>query len=153
CASLLAAAALAASALAGSRSARALPAAVTIGIDASANRHPIDPRIYGVAYATPEQLQELNAPLNRYGGHKASRDNWQLNADNRGQDWYFESIAEPSAAPGERGDRIVTDSRAGGAQPMLTIPTIGWVAKVAPDRGKLSSFSIRKYGAQSGNDW
>jgi hypothetical protein len=36
---------------------------------------------------------------------------------------------------------------------MLTIPTIGWVAKLGPNRGKLASFSIAKYGPQKANDW
>ena len=36
---------------------------------------------------------------------------------------------------------------------MLTIPTIDWVAKVGPNRSKLASFSIAKYGAQTGTDW
>ena len=36
---------------------------------------------------------------------------------------------------------------------MLTIPMIGWVAKLGPNRSKLASFSIAKYGAQTGNDW
>ena len=36
---------------------------------------------------------------------------------------------------------------------MLTIPTVGWVAKLGPNRGKLAGFSIAKYGAQKENDW
>jgi hypothetical protein len=36
---------------------------------------------------------------------------------------------------------------------MLTVPTIGWVARVGAGRSKLASFSIAKYGAQTGNDW
>src|SRR5262245_52558336 len=70
---------------------------VTISVDANANRRAIDPRIYGVAHASSAALAELNAPLNRNGGNNTSRYNWQLNCDNRGQDWYFESIPESSA--------------------------------------------------------
>jgi hypothetical protein len=127
--------------------------AVTIGVDAAANRRPIDPNVYGVAHATAAQLADLNAPLHRNGGNNTTRYNWQLNADNRGSDWYFESIPEPSASPGERGDSFIAASRGAGAQPMLTIPMVGWVAKVGPGRGKLASFSIAKYGAQTGSDW
>src|SRR6187549_922631 len=76
--------------------------AVTVTIDVSANRRAINPAIYGVAYATTTQLLDLNAPLHRYGGNNTSRYNWQLNADNRGADWYFESIAEANATPGRR---------------------------------------------------
>ena len=70
---------------------------VTITVDANANRRPIDPNIYGVAHATTAELTDLNSPLNRHGGNTTTRYNWQLNADNRGDDWYFQSIAESSA--------------------------------------------------------
>src|SRR5688572_22790326 len=66
---------------------------VTITVDARAGRRPIDPNIYGVAHATTAQLNDLNVTLNRHGGNNTTRYNWQLNADNRGNDWYFESIA------------------------------------------------------------
>jgi PKD repeat protein len=127
--------------------------AVTITVNAAANRHPINPAIYGVAYASTATLADLNVALHRYGGNNTSRYNWQLNADNRGADWYFESIAEPSSVAGERGDTFIANSQAAGAQAMLTVPTIGWVARLGANRAKLSSFSIAKYGAQTGNDW
>lgn len=127
--------------------------AVTVNVDASASRRPISPLIYGVNWASSQQLGDLNSPLNRQGGNATSRYNWQLNASNRGRDWYFETIGEASATPGELGDTFIGDSRAGGAEPMLTIPMLDWVAKLGPNRVKLASFSIAKYGAQTGNDW
>ena len=126
--------------------------AVTVNVDANANRHAINPNIYGVAHATTAQLNDLNSPLNRNGGNNTTRYNWQLNADNRGNDWYYESIAESNATAGERGDTFFANSRAANAQAMLTIPMIDWVAKLASNRGKLASFSIAKYGPQTGND-
>src|SRR5439155_7031348 len=104
-------------------------AAVTINIDANGDRRAISPNIYGVAHATTAQLNDLNSPLNRNGGNNTTRYNWQLNADNRANDWFFESIAEPSAVPGERGDTFIANARAANAQAMLTIPMIDWVAK------------------------
>jgi len=126
---------------------------VQIAVDAALDRHPIHPEIYGVAFGSTALLADLNCPVNRSGGNAASLYNWQANASNRGNDWYFESIAEASATPGENGDTFISQSRAGGSQPMLTIPTVGWVAKLGAGRNKLASFSIAKYGAQSGNDW
>ena len=126
--------------------------AVTVSIDVAQSRRAINPNVYGVAYATPAQLADLNAPLNRYGGNNTSRYNWQINADNRGQDWYFQSIPEASATSGKRGDDFITDARSAGAQPALTIPTIGWVARLGANRAKLASYSIAKYGPQTGND-
>jgi len=124
----------------------------TITVNAGLNRKAINPLVYGVAHASTAQLNELNAPLNRNGGNNTSRYNWNLNADNRGSDWYFESIADSSSVAGERGDTFITNSKAAGAQAMLTIPMVGWVAKLGANRAKLASYSIAKYGAQTGND-
>jgi len=126
---------------------------VTINVDVNLNRRPINPNIYGVAHATTAQLNDLNSPLNRNGGNHTTRYNWQLNADNRANDWYYESIAEPSADAGERGDTFIANAKAANAQAILTIPMIDWVAKLGANRSKLASFSIAKYGAQTGNDW
>ena len=109
--------------------------------------------MYGVAHASGTALADLNVPLNRSGGNNTSRYNWQQNADNRGQDWYFESVPYASAVAGEVGDSFVQTSRGAGAEPMLTMPMVGWVAKLGANRSKLASFSIAKYGAQTGNDW
>ena len=124
-----------------------------VNIDVNANRHPISPLIYGVSTTDGAVLADLDAPINRYGGNNSTRYNWHLNADNRAQDWYYESIGESSATPGERGDTIVSLSKNAGAQAMLTVPMIGWVAKLGANRSKLPSFSVSKYGAQTGTDW
>lgn len=127
--------------------------AVTVSIDASANLHPINPNIYGVAYGDSTTLAQLNARLNRLGGNNTSRYNWQLNADNRAADWYFESIGYSSTVAGEVGDTFISNSKAANAQAMITIPMVGWVANLGANRAKLASFSQAKYGAQTGNDW
>src|SRR2546422_128976 len=125
----------------------------TVNVDANLNRKAINPLIYGVAHASTTALSDLNSPLNRNGGNNTSRYNWSLNADNRGNDWYFESIGDASSVAGERGDTFISNTKAAGAQAMLTIPMIGWVAKLGASRAKLASFSIAKYGPQTGNDW
>jgi hypothetical protein len=125
---------------------------VTVVIDVDAARRPISPLIYGVNWASVRQLVELNAPLNRQGGNSRSRYNWQLNASNRGRDWYFQSSGERDATPGEFGDTFIRESRDGGAEPMLTIPLLDWVAKLGPGRSRLASYSIAKYGPQTGAD-
>jgi hypothetical protein len=125
---------------------------VTVSVDAAAGRHPIDPRIYGVAFARSNQLRVLNAPLNRSGGNGTSRYNWATNASNRASDWYFESLADAGAVPGGSADDFVRDSHGGGAAPMLTVPINGWVAKLGAGRARLCSYSIAKYGAQTDSD-
>jgi Glycoside hydrolase family 44 len=124
-----------------------------ITIDAGANRHPISPQIYGVAFATAQQLDELNAPLNRRGGNATTRYNWLENATNHASDWYFESLPEISPTMGADADELVDASRAGGAAPMIAVGMIGWVARLGNHRQQLASFSIAKYGAQTDHDW
>lgn len=127
--------------------------AATITVDANANRRPINPQIYGVAHASGAALSDLNVPLNRWGGNNTSRYNWQLNADNRANDWYYESIAYSSSTPGAEADTFIQNTKNAGAVPMMTFPMAGWVAKLGSSRSKLTSFSVAKYGAQTGNDW
>jgi hypothetical protein len=125
---------------------------VTITVNAQLNRHVISPQIYGTAFATSNQLQDLNFTMNRSGGNNETRYNWQLNAHNIDADWYFESIADASATPGATADAFVANSKLGGAQAMITIPMIGWAPIVGPNRDKLASYSIAKYGPQTGSD-
>ena len=125
---------------------------MTVSVDASADRHAINPWIYGVAYASSAELTELNAPLNRLGGNPTSRYNWVGNVDNRGEDYFFESIPYASAVAGEYADTFVSTSHTGSAQPLITVPMLDWVAKVGPGRTKLASFSISKYGPQTAFD-
>lgn len=126
---------------------------VVITVNAALNPRPINPLIYGVAFASANQLSELNAPLNRWGGNSTTRYNWQLNADNKANDWYFQSIGFSSSTPGAEADSFITSSKAGGAAPVLTLPMLGWMPKLGPSRSKLWSYSIAKYGPQTGNDW
>lgn len=116
---------------------------ITVTVDAMANRHAINPLIYGLSIASTADLQALNAPFNRLGGNNTSRYNWQVNADNRDFDWYFESLPYSSATPGEGGDTFIQQSQSGGAQPLITIPMIGWVAKLGPSRGHPAAFLSR----------
>ncbi len=126
--------------------------AVVVAVDAQRDRHPISPLIYGVAFASSNQLRDLNCPLNRSGGNSESRYNWQANAHNRGFDWYFESLADSPATAGAAADSFVAATKGAGAEAMLTIPMVGWVAKLGSNRGRLASFSIAKYGAQTDAD-
>jgi hypothetical protein len=126
--------------------------AETIAIDATADKHAISPLVYGVAFADQAALADLNSPINRHGGNTTTRYNWQVNASNRANDWYYESIADGPVTAGAALDDFVSGAKAGGAQPLVTIPMLGWVAKVGAGRDKLCSFSQAKYGAQSGND-
>jgi hypothetical protein len=132
--------------------ARAQNPPVTVNVDAAANQHPINPLIYGVHFADTGTLSDLGATLNRLGGNSTGRYNWVQNIDNRGVDYYFESIPYPDHTPGELGDTFISTTKAGGAEPFLTMPMVGWVAKTNASFDTLCSFSVTKYGGQVDND-
>jgi Glycoside hydrolase family 44 len=127
-------------------------APVSITVNASVNRHSISPLIYGVAFASSNQLSDLNLPLNRSGGNNETRYNWQISAHNLDADYYFESYPDANATPGSAADDFVANSKASGAQPMITVPMIGWAPKLGPGRNIIWSYSVAKYGAQTSVD-
>jgi hypothetical protein len=135
-----------------SGSAAAQNASVTVTIDVALNRHPIQPTIYGVAFASTADLKTLHASLNRSGGNNMSTYSYANNAQNLDADYFFESYPQGSAVPGAEADVFVADTRAGNAQPLLTVPLIGWVAKLGPNQSILPSFSVKKYGSQCAAD-
>jgi hypothetical protein len=126
--------------------------AVDVAIDVGANRRPIDPRIYGVAHADAAAVSDLRVAFHRWGGNASTRHNWQANATNRAGDWFFESIADGPAVAGQAADTFIDLTKMNGAQPLITIPTMGWVAKMGSSRNNLASFSVAKYGAQTAVD-
>jgi hypothetical protein len=126
--------------------------AATIAVDANANRLAINPMIYGVSWPSAGDYAALNLPIARAGGEAQSNYNWQINATNLCQDWYWESYPSASATPDGVYDDFVNAGRATGTQSMLTLPMLGYIAKLGPNRSILPSFSIAKYGAQTGHD-
>jgi hypothetical protein len=129
-------------------------APTSVNVDANAARHPISPNIYGFAFGSQTDLSVTNFTLNRSGGNATSTYNWQLNATNHASDWYFESILDQPQTAGYDGDSFITQTRSAnvGAQPLLTIPMINYIANLGSGGAMLWSFSIAKYGAQTGSD-
>jgi hypothetical protein len=128
-------------------------ATVTVQINGALNRHAISPQIYGVAFATSNELSDLNFTMNRSGGNNETRDNWQINAHNLDFDWYFESYPDSSSTvPGDTMDAFVANSKNGGAQPMITISMIGWMPFLGSGRSITYSYSTNKYGPQKSTD-
>src|ERR1700722_4618540 len=107
------------------------PAAVNV--DADANRHAINPNIYGIAYGNAHDMTTLNAPLNRWGGDATSRYNWQNDAHSAAADWYFETYSDGSGTLSGSADAYAATTRANiGAEPMFTIPMIDYLANLGP---------------------
>jgi len=129
-------------------------ALTAVSVDANANRHPINPNIYGIAYGDAHDIATLNVPLNRWGGNSTSRYNWQIDAHSAGADWYFETYSDSSGTASASADSYVSTTRSAnnGAEPLFTIPMIDYLANLGPNRSTLEGFSVKKYGAQTATD-
>ncbi|MCB9420716.1 MAG: hypothetical protein H6667_12990 [Ardenticatenaceae bacterium] len=122
-----------------------------IAVDAERDVRPISPLIYGMNFASPDLVQELQIPVNRWGGNATTRYNWQIDATNRGADWYFMNTPNenenPDALPaGSASDGFIAANQGIDAETILTIPIIGWTAK---NREINCGFSVEKYGEQA----
>ena len=134
-----------------SESARSADGSHRIRIDTTKDVHPIDPRIYGVSYGRA-RAKGRRLGIDRLGGNNISRYNWRENADNKAKDWYFQSIGFDDPTPAGLARDFVRDARIAGNQVMLTMPMIGWVAKLGPKRARTWSYSVKKYGRQQGSE-
>ncbi len=130
------------------------PQVLTLTVNAQANRHPINPYIYGMSYTDETLAADLNLPARRWGGNATTRYNWQNDTSNRASDWYFENI--PSDNPnftnppnGSEADLFVEQDRRTGTATLLTVPLIGWTPK---SREISCAYSVAKYGAQQSTD-
>jgi PKD repeat protein len=132
--------------------------ALSLSIDAGAERHPIRPGIYGMNFADEQLASDLRLSVRRRGGNSTSRYNWQNDTYNTGSDWYFENIREDtpdsSALPdGSAADLFVEQDRRTGAKTILTVPLIGWTAKRRVETHPYDcGFKVSKYGAQQSTD-
>ena len=126
--------------------------AATVNVNANANRLAISPYIYGSNWLDTASIDDLNISVNRRGGNATTTYNWQLNCTNRGGDWYFESLSDGPEVPSLSADQFIDATKAGGAESMITIPMVDWVAKVGPNRSGLTPYSVAKYGAQTKTD-
>ncbi len=120
---------------------------VTISVDAALNRHPIDPRIYGVAFADPAKFVDLGITINRWGGNAVSRHNWFNNTTNRAKDYYFENqpdaVTTPGTenTPGQAADDFIGPTLAT-ADVIMTIPMMGMLPF---DRAIRCGYLVSKY--------
>jgi hypothetical protein len=125
--------------------AQVLAVTVAVSVDLQADRHPVSPEIYGVS-GSPD-LTQVGYPLVRWGGNSTTRYNWQADIHNTASDWFFMNIPDGSGVPSASSvESLVASSLGAGAQPLLTLSTIGWMPK--SDRNKHWGFSVAAYGVQ-----
>lgn len=129
--------------------ARADNPAITVNVNAGANQHAIDPRIYGSSWASASQISSLGLTLNRWGGNAMSRYNWVFSTANRCKDYYFfnipDSVSSGDGSNGKSADDFISFTRGAGAQPVMTIPMLSLLPK---DRTKRCSFPQSLYPSQ-----
>ncbi len=122
--------------------------AITVNVDAAADPHPIDPRIYGSSWATAAQITGLGLTLNRWGGNAMSRYNWAFSTANRCKDYFFYNIPDVVSGDGSNGksaDDFINLTFDAGAHPVMTIPMLSLLPK---DRSKRCSFPQSSYPNQ-----
>jgi hypothetical protein len=118
-----------------SRAAQPAVISIPVTVNTELEKHPISPYIYGMAFAPPDYVRDLRLGSNRWGGNDKTRYNWvQGNACNAARDWNFANrvaVDSPGLpeAPSSAADQFVRQNTTGGAATLLTVPTIGWVAR------------------------
>lgn len=125
-------------------------ATVAVSVDAGLDRRAIDPRIYGVNFGDPTAAAEPRYPLRRSGGNATTRYNWQADVHNTAGDYFFMNIADGDGGnlPNDSSlNQFVAETRASGAEAIVTIGTIGWTPD--PERQRKWGYSIAKYGPQT----
>lgn len=126
------------------------PGPVSVSVDLGGSRRAIDPMIYGVNFGSNAQHADLHYPTRRWGGNRTSRYNWQFDVDNTANDYFFQNIGAGTGnnlPDGSTANQFVVDTKLYGGEALITVPTLGWVAK--DSRLKLWSYSQATYGAQT----
>lgn len=105
---------------------------VRVTVSVNGKGRAISPYIYGVAAAPAGTVRTLGATMDRWGGNNSSRYNWVLgNAWNAARDYHFENgdYGFTASAPSSAADSFIDGAHQGGAAPLITIPSLGWVAR------------------------
>lgn len=117
--------------------------AVSVTVDVLTNRHVVSPYIYGTNFPNDANyISDSGTTMVRWGGNASTRYNWVNFNTNAANDYYF--VNRPMGNPPLYSDSIqfVTNVKAAGGFPLMTIGLLPWVAKDASSY----SFSASKYG-------
>jgi Glycoside hydrolase family 44 len=118
------------------------PGTVVLKVDQTKVLHEISPLIYGLAGGDDNNnkfFQEIGAGMFRWGGNANTRYNWVVgNAWNAARDWEFRNTSYGSVSSDGKPLYVAADAisyfKDNNMPVLLTIPTIGWVAKNGDDR-------------------
>ncbi len=109
------------------------PFHVRLRVDNTAPGKPISPLIYGACNVGEEDIAAAGLTMLRWGGNHTTRYNWKLgNAWNAARDWKFQNgDYDLGHGPDVEAahNRHAAMCKRLGVEFLLTVPTIGWVAK------------------------
>ena len=109
----------------------------------------ISPLIFGVSHAKEELRTGARIPLERWGGNRSSRFDWKTGNDAAGNDWFFANGGANAASPDTVWYHAALKHNAElGIETLVTVPTIGWVAR----DNSSASFLVSRYGPQKRTD-
>jgi len=142
--------------IAATLSSGAAPNGPALAVDPTAARHAISPDIYGITWfynsggATDSGFasyaQSIALPVSRHGGDATSRYNWQVDASNAGNDWYFTAgDGNSNPVPSASVDHMISENITTGTRQVLTIPIIEYINNSSAWH---CGFSVAHYGAQ-----
>ena len=128
------------------------PAGIALAVNAGAARKPISPYIYGLNFAKETFANEIDLPARRWGGNHTTRYNWQGNFLNHGSDWFFHNNVsyDPYNGNTETADQWVQQNKRTGAESLISVPIMGYVAKDGDPN--TCGFQVPIYGAQDDVD-
>ena len=136
-------------------------APIHVSVDFGNKGRAVSPLIFGVSFGDPARNAVVGYPVERWGGNSTTRYNWQADIHNTASDYFFENIRDCTAETcvgtppaGNSADAFIRAARDGGAQPLITIPTIGWMPRFdsPADHPFFAGFSVLTYGAQLKTD-
>jgi hypothetical protein len=132
-----------------------------LDVNGGADRHAISPNIYGMNFASAGLAAQLDLPVDRWGGNTTDTYNWKIGSSNTGNDYYSENIPDCFDAPTYTCDdgpkygyrEFVQKDDSVGAQSLMTLPMMGWVAKDArPDHPFTCGFPKTVFTTQDSFD-
>src|SRR5262249_38879756 len=106
--------------------ASAQPAPIAVDVNDAANVHPFSPLIFGVAFGDSVRNAQMGYTVDRWGGNSVTRYNWRGPGHNAGSDYFFLGYGSDQT---DSSDSFVANALNAGIQPLLAVPTIGWVEK------------------------
>jgi uncharacterized protein (TIGR03437 family) len=138
-----------------------------LAVDASANRHPISPYIYGFnewpgyspqsGWTDSGMSEAMRVGVRRWGGNNATSYNWQLDIKNLDSDWYFTTYVAGDGVNSTFDVYHEGDLKTGTLS-LGTVPVMDWTPKLIPGKPLVlnvplsCSYSVAKYGAQQQTD-